>query len=95
MLDTGATHVISAIEFPLRNRYEDLAPRIRIEVSDDGVEWRERWFGWTGWLAMAATLEDPRHAPVRMPLTPTAARYVRIHPAPDWLRDEVRVLAVR
>ena len=51
--------VFSAVAFPLRRRYEDLAPRIRVETSEDGQTWKESWIGWTGGLAVEATLADP------------------------------------
>ena len=95
VVDAGGRAPISAVTFPLRRRYEELAPRIRIEASDDGLQWQEVWLGWTGGLAMAATLEDPRNAFIRIPLPSTTARYLRIYPAPPWLRDEISILGVR
>ena len=56
--DVGAPRELSGVSFPLRKRYEDLAPRIRIETSEDGQTWRESWLGWTGGMAVEATLAD-------------------------------------
>ena len=90
--DLGGVRDFGAIEFPLRNRYPDLASRLRIEVSDDGVTWREAWTGWTGGIALEATLADPRVAPVRLPLPAARGRYVRVYPASTWMKAELRVL---
>ena len=89
--DAGAPHQLSAVEFPLRRRYEDLAPRIRIETSEDGQTWNESWIGWTGGIAVEATLADPQLAPMRIPLAGVKARYVRIYPASEWMRTELTV----
>jgi F5/8 type C domain len=89
--DLGAVHGLSAIEFPLRTRYEDFASRLRIETSDDGQAWREAWVGWTGGLAVEATLADPKVASIRLPIPGTRARYVRVYPASTWMKDELVV----
>jgi len=90
--DLGAPETITAIEFPLRWRYQDLAARLRIEGSEDGQNWREVWTGWTGGLALEATLADPRTAPVRIGLPYVKARYLRVYPASEWMKTELRVL---
>jgi hypothetical protein len=89
--DVGTPRLLSALAFPLRRRYEDLAPRIRVETSDDGQSWQESWAGWTGGMAIEATLADPALAPMRIPLTGVRARYVRVYPASAWMRDEISV----
>ena len=89
--DVGKPHLLSAVAFPLRRRYPDLAPRIRIETSEDGQTWRESWLGWTGGMAVEATLADPELAPMRIPLTGVRARYVRVYPASEWMRKELVV----
>jgi hypothetical protein len=89
--DVGASRLLSGVMFPLRRRYEDLAPRIRIETSDDGRTWTESWLGWTGALAVEGTLEDPAQAPIRIPLPGVRARYVRVYPASAWMKDELTV----
>ena len=87
--DIGETRPLSGIVFPLRRRYEDLAPRIRIETSEDGQNWKESWLGWTGGLAVEATLDDPEQAPIRIPLPGVRARYVRVYPASPWMKGEL------
>jgi hypothetical protein len=87
--DLGTPRDLSVLEFPLRRRYVDLASRLRIEVSEDGAAWREAWAGWTGGLAVEATLADPELAPIRIGLPALRARYVRIYPASDWMKAEV------
>ncbi len=89
--DVGGTRPLSGIVFPLRRRYKDLAPRIRIETSEDGQNWKESWLGWTGGLAVEATLADPEQAPIRIPLPGVRARYVRVYPASPWMKGELTV----
>jgi hypothetical protein len=89
--DLGRIHSLGAIEFPLRRRYEDFAQRLRIETSEDGQTWREAWLGWTGSLAVEATLADPDVALIRLPIPGARARYVRVYPASEWMKQEVVV----
>jgi hypothetical protein len=89
--DVGAPHSISSIAFPLKKRYEDLAERIRVETSEDGQTWQESWLGWTGGMAVEATLADPQLAPMRIPLPGVRARFVRVYPASPWMRAELTV----
>ena len=89
--DVGAPRQLSGVAFPLRRRYEDLAPRIRIETSEDGQTWQESWVGWTGGMAVEATLADPQLAPMRIPLAGVRARYVRVYPASAWMKAELVV----
>jgi hypothetical protein len=88
-LDLGAPRHLSSLEFALRHRYPDLAPRIRVQTSVDGRTWDEVWLGWTGGLALAGALTDPGLVPVRIPLPGTSARYVRVYPASDWMLSEL------
>jgi hypothetical protein len=89
--DVGAPRLLSAVAFPLRRRYEDLAPRMRIETSEDGRTWKESWVGWTGGMAVEATLADPTVAPMRIPIAGVRARYVRVYPASTWMKAEMTV----
>ncbi|HET7218105.1 MAG TPA: hypothetical protein VFJ02_08650 [Vicinamibacterales bacterium] len=89
-LDLGARHRVSSLEFALGTRYPDLAPRIRVETSDDGQAWNEVWLGWTGGLALEGVLLDPKLVPVRIPLPDAPARYVRLYPASDWMLQELK-----
>jgi hypothetical protein len=90
-MDLGATHTLRTIEFPVRWHFGELAPRVAVEVSADGRGWSTAWENWTGGVALAAALEDPRLVPVRLMLADVSARYVRVHPAPRWLAQEVKV----
>jgi hypothetical protein len=94
-VDLGREQIVRGLEIDLGSKYEDLAPRSRIDVSVDGNNWTPAWEGWTGGPALAGTLEDPRRAPLRLPLPDVSARYVRIRPAPPWVADAVRVIGVR
>jgi hypothetical protein len=62
-----------------------------VEASDDGTNWRSVWLDWTGGLAMAGALKDPRTVPMRIPLPDVRARYLRVHPAPKWMIPELTV----
>ena len=92
VLDLGSPRVVRTLEFPLRDRYPELGRRIAIEVSDDAVEWKTALEDWTAGAAIAGALEDQVTIPVRLTLADARARYLRIHPAEDWLVDELRVL---
>ena len=92
-LDLGAHHRLSSLDLRLGKRYPDLAPRIRVQTSDDGQTWNEAWLGWTGGPALAGALADPRIVPVRIPLPGASGRYVRIYPASDWMLQELQARA--
>lgn len=91
VFDLGDARTVRTIEFPLRWHYLELGERLAVEASRDGARWETVWEHWTGGRALAATLEDPRIAPFRIPLPDVAARYLRIHPAPEWMVRELRV----
>ena len=86
------TVVVRTIEFPLRRHYAQLGERFAVEASDDAKAWRMVWLDWTGGRALAGALEDPRLVPVRIPLPDVTARFLRIHPAPAWMLEELRIL---
>jgi hypothetical protein len=90
--DLGGVRSALAIEFPLRSRYKDLGNRMLIESSEDGSHWREAWLGWTGGLALDGTLKDPLLAPIRIPLHNVKARYLRIYPAPAWMKHALTLV---
>ena len=89
--DVGEARLLSAVMFPLRRRYGDLAARLRIETSEDGQVWSESWVEKTGGMAVEATLADPTLAPMRIPLAGVRARYVSVYPASEWMRTELTV----
>jgi hypothetical protein len=90
-LDLHGERVVRRLKFPLRDRYADLDGRVAVEASIDGASWEMVWEGWTGGLALAGTLEDPRHAPVRLVLPDVRTRYLRLHPVDAWLVDGLTV----
>jgi hypothetical protein len=91
LLDLGTERIVRTIAFPLRAYYADV-PRIAIETSPDARTWTTTWEGWIGGRALAGALEDPLLVPIRIPLPDVPARYVRIHPAPEWMIGELRIL---
>jgi hypothetical protein len=93
--DLRAPQNLAAIDITLGRRYDDFASRLRIEVSEDGKAWREAWTGWTGGLAIEATLADPWLAPIRIPIPGERARYVRIYPASAWMKTDAVVRGER
>ena len=92
VFDLGATRTVRTIEFPLRRNYPELGARIAIEASQDAATWSMVWLDWTAGPAIAAALEDPRVLPVRILLPDIQARYLRIHPVPEWMERGLRVL---
>lgn len=90
-IDLGEPRVVRTIGFHLQWHYLDLDRRIAIEASVDGQRWSSIWEDWTGGPAFAAALTDPREAPVRLTVPDVTARYVRVHPAPLWLRRAIRI----
>jgi hypothetical protein len=89
--DTGSLQPITAIEFALRRRQDDLSDRLRFQASEDGVEWRDVWAGWTGGITLEAVLADPAVGPVKIPLPNVTARYVSVYPASPWMKDELQL----
>ena len=94
-IDVGTERVIRTIAFPLRHRYAELDPRIVIRTSRDGAEWSTVWEGWTGGPALAAALQSPLEAPVRLTLPDVPARYLRVRPVPSWMAGELKVYGPR
>lgn len=88
-LDLGSPKTVRTIGFPLRWHYRELDPRIRIQGSEDGRTWTTVWEDWTGGPAMAAALENPLEAPVRLTIADVRMRYVRVDPADVWLQREI------
>jgi hypothetical protein len=91
LLDFGRAQTVRTIEFPLRENYSSF-PRIGIEASMDGSAWAVVWEDWLGGLALAGALDDPQLVPIRIALPDVGARYLRIHPTPDWLMRDLRIL---
>jgi hypothetical protein len=91
VLDFGVPRTIRTLEFPLRDRYPELDSRIAIEASGDGNQWQTVWEHWTAGAVIAGALEDEVRVPVRFTLPDVPARYLRIHPASDWLIAELRI----
>jgi hypothetical protein len=92
VLDLQRPRVIRVLEFPLRGLYRSLGRQLAVEVSDDGMNWTVVWNDFTGAAAVAGALEDQVRVPIRLNLPDVAARFLRIHPAPDWLLEQLRVI---
>ena len=78
-----------------RSRCADATKTSRPEYASKrqriGQTWQESWVGWTGGMAVEATLADPQLAPMRIPLAGVKARYVRVYPASAWMKAELVV----
>jgi hypothetical protein len=92
VFDLGESRTVRTIEFPLRWHYPELGGRLEVEASRDGVTWQVVSQEWTAGRALAGALEDPRVVPFRLPLADITTRYLRIHPAPEWMIRELRIL---
>jgi hypothetical protein len=90
-IDLGATRVVRTIGFPLRWQFRELDRRMAVEASVDGTSWSTVWEGWTGGPALAAAIENPVQAPVRLTIADVPARYLRVHPAPPWMRRAIKI----
>jgi hypothetical protein len=90
-IDLGEPRLVRTVGFAVRWRYGELAVRLSIEGSLDGAAWFTLWEGLTGGPALAAALIDPVEAPIRLTVPDLTARYVRVHPAPAWMRRGIRV----
>jgi hypothetical protein len=90
-IDLESPRTVRSMTFNLRGHYPSMSERLLIERSDDGQVWETAWLGWTGALAVAAAIEDPLVAPVRVQLPDIRARYLRIYPAPEWLASELTI----
>ena len=93
-VDLGSQRVVRALRIPLRWRHAEIGPRLRIETSSDGVAWTTAWEDWTGEAELSAALDDQLLVPMTIHLPDVSTRYVRLT-APDWVANEVVVLAPR
>jgi hypothetical protein len=94
-IDLGQSRVVRTIGFALRWHYPELAHRLTIDGSLDGVTWVPLWEDWTGGPALAAALIDPSETPMRLTVPDLTVRYVRVRPAPAWMRREIRLYGPR
>jgi hypothetical protein len=77
IVDLGTARVVTGVELSLGAGESDFPRRLQVEGSRDRRAWTVGWRGGTGALAMAGILEDPRRAPIRIPLPATETRYLR------------------
>jgi hypothetical protein len=91
VFDLGLPQIVRTVAFPLRSHYDEMGSRIAIEASEDGSAWRTVWENWTAAPALAGALEDQKDVPFRITLPDVRARYLRVHPAPQWLERDLAV----
>lgn len=94
-IDLGQPRVVRTIGFALRWRYPELAEKLTIEGSLDGLTWPLLWQDWTGGPALTAALINPVETPVRLTVPDVTLRYARVRPAPGWMRREIRLYGPR
>ena len=94
-VDLGSEQLVRAITVPLRKSFSELSPRLAVEISLDGISWRQAWSGWTGEAALIGALEDARDVPMTLVLPDVHARYIRLNPSPAWIARELSVFGVR
>ncbi|MQA30868.1 MAG: hypothetical protein GEU82_13720 [Luteitalea sp.] len=76
--DLGAPHEIGAIVLGM-GAFAFGHPRdLRIEMSSDGLAWREEWRGPTAVQTVRAALADPGVVPLTIVVQPVTARFVRL-----------------
>ncbi len=85
VMDLGAARPVRTVAFDVGDHGRALDPKIAVESSTDGVQWSTVWEDWIGGSALDAALRDPLAIPVRLTLPDVTTRYLRVHPAPDWL----------
>ena len=76
-VDLGVLKQVQGIEMQIGGYVADFPRQLTIDLSDDGVGWREAWSGPTAFLAYLAALEDPLLVPLRIGVNPSSARFVR------------------
>jgi len=87
--------VVRTIGFSLRSHYREIDRRMAIQASIDSQTWATLWEDWTGGPALAAALIDALEIPVRIILPDVTTRYLRVYPAPPWLRQELKVYGAK
>jgi len=76
-IDLGASQRIGSVLMYLAEFNVDFPRELRIETSQDRVEWTEAWRGNAEGEAFAAAIRDPKRIPICLALEGRAARYIR------------------
>jgi hypothetical protein len=96
-IDLGAVRSVSSLELALGPFVEDFPRALSIEVSEDGVSWREVWRGGSAGLAFVGAFTSPGDVPLRYDIQPTPARHLRLRLLANdetyyWSVAELKVL---
>lgn len=95
-LDLGTVRQVGGIELLIGGYVADFPRDLRIEISTDRQAWNEAWRGPTAALALSAAFEHPLQIPLRFPLEPREARYIRLTQLSTavyyWSVAELRVM---
>jgi hypothetical protein len=95
-IDLGSVKQVAGLETQLSGYVADFPRLLMIEVSEDGVAWKQVWAGPTAFAAYLAALEDPLLVPLRIAVPASPARFVRLSqtssdPVYYWTIAELRL----
>jgi len=99
-IDLGSTSHPCAVSVSVGESLTSYPRKLAVDTSVDGAAWTLVATRRTAGLTMKAALDDPRHVNIVIPITPTAARYVRLRidetsATAPWRVTEVAVRGAR
>ena len=77
-IELDAIHAVAAVELSLGSCTSGFPRDLAVDVSRDGTTWTEAWRGRTATLTLRAALDHPADVPMRVHITPTDARVLRL-----------------
>jgi F5/8 type C domain len=97
LIDLGRPRDVTGLALALGPFVLDFPRALLIECSADQQQWTECWRGSSTALAMRAAIDAPLSPVIRIPMTATAARYLRLRqtsadPTNGWAITELTVL---
>lgn len=96
VIDLGGPQDLSGVGLTLGPFTMDFPRGLSVECSADAQRWDTCWRGSSTALAMRAVLDAPLTAPIRMPVSARAVRYIRVRqtsadPVNGWAVAELTV----
>jgi hypothetical protein len=96
-VDLGVERAVGGIEQAIGHDLLGYPRVLAVDVSLDGLSWREAWTGPTTAAAFLAAVERPREIPLRIRFERQQARFVRLRQMGTfeggWTVAELRVFA--
>ena len=77
-VDIGAVRTLTGIEMQIGGYVADFPRALVVDTSADGGVWSPAWSGRTAGLAFMAALNFPQVTPIRIPIEPRDARFIRM-----------------